>query len=474
MDFETLLSRSPNPYIVVDRDLSIAWMNDAYLRATMRERTDLVGRPLFEAFPSDPSSASYKLLRSSLDRVLRTRSDDEIAHIRYDIARPDGIMEQRYWSATHTPQLDDGGEVKFILQHTVDVTELHRLRKLRDEAGLVDRAKALQARYFDLAREAEWLKEIFDKAPSFTAILVGPEHRFVVANQAFRVLFGVSEPIGKRLSEVLPATAGGQFAGQLDAVLRTGHPYIGESIVLDLDVDPQYAPVKRHVDVICQPILAPDGTMSGLFVQGHDVTVQATTRERQRELIEELNHRVKNNLAVIQGIARQTFRSFPGADKASTAFVGRLHAMAAAHEILASQDWKPVSLGELVLKVLNRSPAREEIARISLSGPDVFIPAQMSGSLALILNELATNAVAHGALGRGGNIVLKWTRVAESGAARLLLEWHEADCNPVSTPVPEPGVGTMLLRNLISSGGDTPELSFRPDGFSYRVAFLMN
>jgi PAS domain S-box-containing protein len=161
MDFETLLSRSPNPYIVVDRDLLIAWMNDAYLRATMRERTELVGRPLFEAFPSDPSSASYKLLRSSLDRVLRTRSADEIAHIRYDIARPDGIMEQRYWSATHTPQLDDGGEVKFILQHTVDVTELHRLRKLRDEAGLVDRAKALQARYFDLAREAEWLKEIF-------------------------------------------------------------------------------------------------------------------------------------------------------------------------------------------------------------------------------------------------------------------------------------------------------------------------
>lgn len=256
--------------------------------------------------------------------------------------------------------------------------------------------------------------------------------------------------------------------------MRTGHPYIGESIVLDLDVDPQNAPVKRHVDVICQPILAPDGTMSGLFVQGHDVTVQATTRERQRELIEELNHRVKNNLAVIQGIARQTFRSFPGADKASTAFVGRLHAMAAAHEILASQDWKPVSLGELVLKVLNRSQARAEIARISLNGPDVFIPAQMSGSLALILNELATNAVAHGALGRGGNIVLKWTRVAESGAARLLLEWHEADCNPVSTPVPEPGVGTMLLRNLISSGGDTPELSFRPDGFSYRAAFLMN
>ncbi|MFC0686757.1 PAS domain-containing protein [Novosphingobium clariflavum] len=192
MNFETLLSGSPNPYIVVDRDLTIAWMNDAYLRATMRERTDLVGRYLFDAFPSEESSDSYKLLRSSLDRVLTTGNLDEIAHIRYDIARPDGVMEPRYWSATHTPQLGSDGEVKFILQHTVDVTELHGLRKLRDEAGLVGRAKAVQARYFDLAREAEWLKEVFDQAPGFIAILDGRDHRFIVANQAFREMFGIA------------------------------------------------------------------------------------------------------------------------------------------------------------------------------------------------------------------------------------------------------------------------------------------
>lgn len=473
MDFETLLSHSPNPYIVVDRDLTIAWMNDAYLRATMRERTDLVGRYLFDAFPSEESSGSYKLLRSSLDRVLHTGSLDEIAHIRYDIARPDGVMEQRYWSATHTPQLGSDGEVGFILQHTVDVTELHGLRKLRDEAGLVGRAKAVQARYFDLAREAEWLKEVFDQAPGFIAILDGRDHRFIVANQAFREMFGIANPVGQRLSEVLPADAATPFAGQIDEVLRTRLPYIGENIPFDLHADPQAADAQRRVDVICQPILAPDGTSSGVFVQGHDVSLQARARERQRELIEELNHRVKNNLAVIQGIARQTFRSLPGAGKASTAFVGRLHAMAAAHEILASQDWEPVALGRLAERVIARSSARDEISRIALDGPDVFIPAQMTGSLALILNELASNAVLHGALGREGRVALTWSPDTAGGASRLLFEWLEIGCRHADTPVGPAGVGTMLLRNLLPSGAEPPELDFRPDGFRYRAAFLI-
>jgi hypothetical protein len=82
-------------------DLTIATMNDAYLAATMRKRDDLVGRKMFEAFPSDPESESHKSLQGSFERVLRTGQRDEIALIRYDIELPSGEYDERYWSATH-------------------------------------------------------------------------------------------------------------------------------------------------------------------------------------------------------------------------------------------------------------------------------------------------------------------------------------------------------------------------------------
>lgn len=69
IDFEVLLALAPNPYIVLDRSLRIAWMNEAYLRATMRRREDIVGQPIFTAFPSDPSTESHRLLTRKIHPV---------------------------------------------------------------------------------------------------------------------------------------------------------------------------------------------------------------------------------------------------------------------------------------------------------------------------------------------------------------------------------------------------------------------
>src|SRR5689334_12518979 len=131
-DFRRLFDASPNAYMVLDRDLRYVAANAAYLRATARSLDDLLGRGLFELFPHDPdnpANESARLLRASLERVLRTGRADVIAFIPYRIERTvDGVptFEERFWSATHTPLLSDRGEVELILQHTVDVTELHR------------------------------------------------------------------------------------------------------------------------------------------------------------------------------------------------------------------------------------------------------------------------------------------------------------------------------------------------------------
>src|SRR5919112_6092300 len=178
INFEALFSASPNPYLLLRPSFVIAGANDAYLQVTMREREDIVGSSLFEAFPSDPNSASHRQLRSSLERVASEKVRDHLPLIKYDIPLPGGHgFEERYWSATHTPLFNDAGQLSFILQHTVDVTELQRLRRLTRspllqggssepvEMDMFRRALAVQETNQALREERQHLRELFEQAP---------------------------------------------------------------------------------------------------------------------------------------------------------------------------------------------------------------------------------------------------------------------------------------------------------------------
>ncbi|HVH42481.1 MAG TPA: PAS domain-containing sensor histidine kinase [Labilithrix sp.] len=138
LDFQHVFEASPNPYMLLDAQLRYVAANKAYLEVTGSRLDDLVGRPVLDAFPHDeshPNNASARLLDASLKKVLRTRRPDFLALIPYRVAREHGgPLEDRYWSATHTPIVGTDGEVELILQHTVDVTELERLRRIAESA----------------------------------------------------------------------------------------------------------------------------------------------------------------------------------------------------------------------------------------------------------------------------------------------------------------------------------------------------
>jgi PAS domain S-box-containing protein len=468
IDFKTLMTLSPNPYVLLDRDLTIVWMNDAYLRVTGRSHGELISRPMFDAFPSDPASESHRLLKGSFERVIRTRQADELALIRYDIEKQDGAMDARYWSATHTPLQDASGEVEFILQHTVDVTELHGLRTMRDEMRIVERASRIQSQNLDLSEQTERLRTMFEQAPGFVALLTGPEHRFTLANAAYRQLVGGRDVIGQTVAEALPEVVNQGFVQLLDTVSASGQPYVGRQVKVTLARGSEED--ERFLDFIYQPILGPDGSATGVLVQGQDVTDQVEAQEVQRLLINELNHRVKNTLAIVQALATQSFRNLQGADEARRTLDARLHALASAHALLTSNNWEAARLADAVRKSAEAT-AGADVDRIHLNGPDIVLAPQAAVSLAMIVHELTTNAIKYGALSTPeGTIEVLWSvGKGDNSGRELALSWKERGGPPAIQPE-KPGFGTRLVRRGLSGErGSAATLNFTPEGLEYHV-----
>lgn len=294
LDLRDLFNASANAYVIITRDLVIAGCNDAYLKAVGREnRDEIIGRGLFEAFPADPSSDGYRILTASFSRVLETNQPDHVALVPYDTSRPGEPPSLRFWSASHTPLRNRNGELAYILQHTQDVTELQTLRE-RDaranmaESGVLARAQALQTVSDKLFGEIALLRELFEQAPGFIAVLTGPTHVFQLANDAYRRLVGRGNLVGHSVAEALPEVVGQGFTDILDEVWRTGVPYSGQNMPVFLRWSGVALPELRHVDFVYQPIRDAQGEMTGIFVQGHDVTERWRAQrdlERQTELL---------------------------------------------------------------------------------------------------------------------------------------------------------------------------------------------
>ena len=302
MELGQVFESSPNAYMILDAELRFVTANPAYLKLTGSRLDDLVGKHVIARFPHDeanPENENARLLRASFEKVLATGERDHIALIRYRVARTEGgPLEDRYWSATHSPLLRDG-KVTHILQHTVDVTDVARLQGIDDPttgegslsvlaAGILGRAELVQRANRSLDLRIARLRNIFEQAPGFTAILIGPDHVFEVANPAYRRLIGLSrDPIGKSVREALPEIAGQGFYELLDKVYTTGEPFVGKRVPVTLQTTPGEPARQTILDFVYQPILDDTGRVAGILVQGNDMTVQARTEEERERLLEE-------------------------------------------------------------------------------------------------------------------------------------------------------------------------------------------
>ena len=210
-----------------------------------------------------------------------------------------------------------------------------------------------------------------------------------------------------------------------------------------------------------------------VFLAGtaRDVTVRKRAEEQARLLAGEMQHRVKNTLAMVQAIVRQTLRTAATPADAQAAIEPRLAALGRAHARLTGGGWEGSDIREAAISALE--PYDDGSGRLRLSGPPVRLPPQVAMSLALMLNELATNAVKYGALSTAeGGVDLSWSAEPSPEprqSSNLHLVWREHGGPPVDEPAGR-GFGSKLIeRGLASAIGGVATLTFAREGVICRV-----
>ncbi|MBD2063470.1 ATP-binding protein [Funiculus sociatus GB2-A5] len=165
-DFRTLFESVPGLYLVLMPDFTIVAVSDAYLRATMTKREEILGRRMFDVFPDnpdDPSATGVRNLKASLESVLHNRVADTMAVQKYDIRRPEsegGGFEEKYWSPINSPIFGENEEIAYIIHRAEDVTEFVRLKQLGIEQHklteeLQARTQQMEAEIFLRAQELQ-------------------------------------------------------------------------------------------------------------------------------------------------------------------------------------------------------------------------------------------------------------------------------------------------------------------------------
>lgn len=214
------------------------------------------------------------------------------------------------------------------------------------------------------------------------------------------------------------------------------------------------------------------GRFIGYLGMAMDLTAIKEAQIHQRLLINELNHRVKNTLAAIQSIVRQTLKPGETPPQVREHLFERLMAMSAAHDVLTRENWSSAGVEEVVRQAVRPFIGDSDAARIGLAGPSMRVDPSAALALALALHELGTNAVKYGALSVPAGVVrIEWARTA---SGKGVLTWRETGGPAVSQPTHK-GFGARLLSGgLASDLGGRPELIFAPEGVEARLTLRID
>ncbi|MGJ4802439.1 sensor histidine kinase [Luteimonas sp. SDU82] len=217
------------------------------------------------------------------------------------------------------------------------------------------------------------------------------------------------------------------------------------------------------------PVHGDDGNVVEWFGAATDVTQRVRHEEHLRLMVDELNHRVKNTLAIVQSLVAQTLRNCADGAQATALIESRLRTLATTHDMLTREKWAGASVEEIVRVAMGQC-LEAGSPRLDAQGPTVQLDPRRAVALSMALHELCTNATKYGALSVAeGRVRIHWSLEDEAAGARLLLEWRESG-GPPTRPPERGGFGTRLLqRGLQHDLGGKVILDFNPEGLRCRI-----
>lgn len=380
--------------------------------------------------------------------VLESMSKGTFYEIEYRFTRPSDDA-QRWMMVRGQGQYDDDGQPIGMHGVLTDVTA----RKIEAALIAADRAR--------LAESEQRFRAMADGAPS-PVWVTGQDGGLEFANQAFCDLSGMSlETLrGHGWIDILhPDDRTRVAAARIDA--REGRA---------LNTWEARFLIKggewRWMRTASSARFDETGAFQGYVGMAMDVTDTRRAEERQRLLINELNHRVKNTLATIQSLARQTLRDGVSARDACERLTERLLALSAAHNVLTRENWEGADLADIAREAMR--PYEEPASgHVTVEGPPARLAPNVALALAMALHELATNALKYGALSvPEGRVALTWTLDVPAKAIELI--WRESD-GPAVEPPAAKGFGSRLLASLAGELGAPADLAYGSEGVTCRL-----
>ena len=431
----TALKHAPLGIAIFDSQMrylaaSRQYLTDQHLPADL----PLIGRRHYEVFPEIPQKWRDLHARVIAEGV-------ELHHEGDPYVDRDGRTEWIRWSMA--PWRTDSGVIGGLVLYTEVVTATVQARL---------KLEAAEARY----------RAVFDQAAMGVARLT-PTGEILEANDSFCALLHRDRDalLGVSLQslahpdylEPMLASSAALLAGEVETCAAERRFLVeGGDVWIHLT-----ASMVRAED---QPayILA---IISDISLRKQAETAQADHQSQLRLLINELNHRVKNTLATVQSMAAQTLRNEPDPVVAFEKFEARLMGLSRVHDILTRESWHGAELHEVVERALR--PFDEAGTRFSITGPPVRLQPGGALTMALILHELATNALKYGALSNPeGHVDLTWTY--DPATRGLVGVWTETGGPPVSEPTRK-GFGSRLIeRSLRGELKGAAVMDYRPEG----------
>ncbi len=386
--------------------------------------------------------------------------EDELAGLRMqDLTFADDLPENERLFA----QLAETGqgfdiESRYVRKDGGLVWVANSVSALRDENGNIRQAVAVVVDITDRKRAQEIANSLAAIIASSNDAILGIDLDMTITswNAAAERLYGYTgaEAIGRSVLMLVPDDR------------KDEEPAILRQVSAGLKVEPYETKRRRKdgnlVDVLLSvsPILGSSGKPIGASKIAHDITARKQAERLQTVLVGELSHRVKNVLATVIAIARQTLGRDEATREKAEAFEARLTSMARAHDLLLQGDWQRANLRSVVEQALSPYPPE----RFVIAGAPLTLPPTAAVSFSLALHELATNAAKYGALSVPEGIVsINWT-ATDGPPQGIRLRWQEMH-GPTVTPPTRTGFGSRLVERLLASelGGEA-RITYFPQG----------